>query len=110
MRYIWQHIQTILENYTGGIPLSKYLKNYFRLHPKLGSRDRKILSDMAYSWYRASKALPEDVVFEKRMQACLLLSQTNTLQSHQFVPADWPGKDSPALKERVAFLSEKGIA
>jgi 16S rRNA (cytosine967-C5)-methyltransferase len=57
MRYIWQHIQLILESYHGEVPLAHFLKNYFGRHPKLGSRDRKILSAMAYSWYRCSKGV-----------------------------------------------------
>src|SRR5690554_3178735 len=101
MRYIWQHIQTILENYTGGVPLSHFLKNYFKLHPKLGSRDRKILSDMAYSWYRCSKALREDLPLEQRMQACLYLCVTNTPQTRQFIPADWSAKESSDVGDRM---------
>ncbi len=55
MRYIWQHIKSIIESYDGSLPLAHYLKNYFKQYPKLGSRDRKVLSAMAYSWYRAKK-------------------------------------------------------
>lgn len=57
MRYIGQHIKTIIEQYKGDIPLAHYLKNYFRQHPILGSRDRKILNAMAYSWYRCNKGI-----------------------------------------------------
>ena len=109
MRYIWQHIQTILQNYTGGIPLSHFLKHYFRLHPKLGSRDRKILSDMAYSWYRASKAVPDSVPFEQRMRACLFLSEANTPQSRQFLPAEWSAATSADVAERIALVKESGL-
>jgi 16S rRNA (cytosine967-C5)-methyltransferase len=52
MRYITVHIEAILENYKGELPLAHFLKNYFRQHPILGSRDRRILTTLAYSWFR----------------------------------------------------------
>ncbi|MCW3121262.1 MAG: methyltransferase protein [Flavipsychrobacter sp.] len=67
MRYILQHIQTITETYKGNIPLSHFLKNYFRHYPILGSRDRKILSAMAYSWYRIAKGVDNDTVLQGMM-------------------------------------------
>ena len=60
MRYIGQHIKAIIEQYRGEVPLAHFLKNYFRQYPILGSRDRKILSALAYSWYRCAKGLSND--------------------------------------------------
>lgn len=57
MRYLSQHIAAIIDSYSGNVPLAHFLKNYFRQYPKLGSRDRKILSALAYSWYRVSKGI-----------------------------------------------------
>ncbi len=57
MRYIWQHITAIIEKYDGSIPLAHFLKSYFKQFPILGSRDRKILSALAYSYYRCSKGI-----------------------------------------------------
>ncbi len=55
MRSIRRHIQTIIETYDGHVPLAHFLKNYFRQNPVLGSRDRKMLSAMAYAYYRSAK-------------------------------------------------------
>jgi len=57
MRYIRQHIQAIIENYKGDLPLAHFLKNYFKQYPILGSRDRKILSALSYNWYRCSHGI-----------------------------------------------------
>ncbi len=72
MRYIWQHIQSIIDTYNGSVPLTHFLKNFCKQYPKLGSRDRRVLSDLAYSWYRCSKGV-EDFPFEQKMQLCLQL-------------------------------------
>jgi len=55
MKYLGQHIKTIIATYNGSIPLAHFLKGYFRQYPILGSRDRKILSTLAYTYYRIGK-------------------------------------------------------
>ena len=60
MRYLGQHIKSIIREYKGELPLAHFLKNYFRQYPVLGSRDRKILSALAYSWYRCEKGMSKD--------------------------------------------------
>lgn len=77
MHYIWQHIESIISSYDGAVPLVHFLKNYYRQYPKLGSRDRKMLNEMAYSWYRCSKALDETLPLKEKMATCLGLCDTN---------------------------------
>jgi 16S rRNA (cytosine967-C5)-methyltransferase len=57
MRYIHQHISHIITHYKGEMPLANFLKFYFKKHPILGSRDRKMISEMAYCFYRCAKGL-----------------------------------------------------
>ncbi len=71
MRYLLQHIRTITDSYDGSLPLSHYLKNHFRQYPILGSRDRKQLSAMAYSWYRCSNGILSAASFEERLAYAL---------------------------------------
>jgi 16S rRNA (cytosine967-C5)-methyltransferase len=88
LRYIYQHIQTITANYDGSLPLTHYLKQYFRQHPKLGSRDRKALSQMAYCYYRTHKGLGLHLTFEETIQAALLLCNSNEKYIQPFLPQD----------------------
>ncbi len=73
MRYIWQHIVTILEQYNGSTPLPIFLKEYYKNHKKLGSRDRRILNEMVYSYYRCAKGLPKDMPINEQVATCLRL-------------------------------------
>ncbi len=59
MNYLWQHLEDILQAYDGRLPLHHFLKSYFKGHPKLGSRDRRGLSDAVYAWYRVGKAVSD---------------------------------------------------
>lgn len=78
MRYIHQHIGTILNLYKGDMPLANFLKFYFKKHPILGSRDRKILSEMAYCYYRCGKGLgPQTLSTPEKIDLSLLLSDSN---------------------------------
>lgn len=88
MRYIWQHIQTITDSYNGSVPLAHYLKGYLKQHPKLGSRDRRIISEMAYSWYRASKGLSASLDFEEKMRQCLKLCRASSKHIETFLPLE----------------------
>lgn len=75
MRYLWQHIATIISDYKGSIPLSVFLKTYYKQQPKLGSRDRKVLGNMAYSYYRCAKGLPNigSIGIKVTIKQCLSL-------------------------------------
>ena len=85
MRYLWQHIKAIIETYDGSLPLAHFLKGYFKQYPILGSRDRKTLSAMAYSWYRCRKGIrslelgigangfAQDHTFVAQVMACMKL-------------------------------------
>lgn len=109
MRYIWQHIETLLQ-YDGRLPLTHYLKNHFRQHPKLGSRDRKLLSAMIYSYYRCRKALHmPDASQEDIIRTAVFLCNTPEKHTAAFFP-DFPeGILSATTAEKIEFLKEKGI-
>jgi 16S rRNA (cytosine967-C5)-methyltransferase len=58
MTFILRSIEEIIQNYLGEIPLAHYLKAYFKTHPKLGSRDRKAISEAVYIYYRTANFFP----------------------------------------------------
>ncbi len=42
----------IIKEYNGGVPFIQYLKTYFRKFPKYGSRDRRLIADLCYGYFR----------------------------------------------------------
>lgn len=60
LQFIIHHIETIISEYEGHPPLSIYLKEYFKKHGKLGSRDRKAISEAAYIYYRCAAFQPDE--------------------------------------------------
>jgi 16S rRNA (cytosine967-C5)-methyltransferase len=87
--------QNIINNYTQQkgeyLPLAVYLKNYFKKFPKAGSRDRKIISQLIFDYFRlGNSASPLSL----REQICLghfvcehtnnpLSTYLNTIINHQ---------------------------
>lgn len=107
MRYLWKDIRTIVDAYEGNLPLAHYLKNYFKLNHRLGSRDRKMLSEMTYSWYRCSKGmdLPD---FERKLSACLFLC-SQLSHTRLFLPEEWHTAFADSNTDRLAWLETRGI-
>lgn len=76
MRYIWQHIEDIIKSYDGSLPLSHFLRKYYKQFPKLGSRDRKMLSEMTYSWYRCGKTIDKSLTLDEQITTAIRLCKT----------------------------------
>lgn len=55
MSFFVQHIQRILDTYEGHPPLSLFLRQYFKSYPKLGSRDRRALSEATFIYFRCRR-------------------------------------------------------
>jgi len=62
--------EEIIRQYDGSIPFASWLKNYFRQHKKFGSKDRKLVSDLCFCFYRTGKLFDSETV-----QNRLLLAQ-----------------------------------
>ncbi|MBS1690220.1 MAG: RsmB/NOP family class I SAM-dependent RNA methyltransferase, partial [Bacteroidetes bacterium] len=78
-------------------------------YPKLGSRDRKLLSEMAYSWYRCTKGWDEGMEFDKKIDACLFLCSTQEKLTKYILPEDWAFSATLSIAERLEFLEKQGI-
>ena len=70
----------LLSAYKGDTPFHLYLKQFFSLHKKYGSRDRRHISSLCYNYFRMGKALPDLAVLDKIILDLYLIStQPNTL-------------------------------
>jgi len=55
----------IIENYRLDQPFSRYLKDFFKTHPQMGSRDRKQAASFSYNYFRTGKALADCRLIER---------------------------------------------
>ncbi len=64
----------IIEDYDGRVPLSAWLKDFYRVNKQMGSRDRKTVSEMVYGFYRLGNN--EFSSIEERIKAFINISDS----------------------------------
>lgn len=110
MRYIHQHIGTIIQRYRGEMPLANFLKFYFKKNPILGSRDRKMISEMAYSYYRCAKGLiPTDLSVAEKIDASLLLAESAASHIDKILPDSLRSFYGDSFENNLGVLKKQGI-
>lgn len=109
MNPILQHSYHIIDNYQGREPLANFLKAFFKLHSKLGSRDRKIISDIVYSYYRCAKSF-DAAAIEKEEIIRISYGLCGKFQAwaQKFIPHYFE-KDGLSFEEKLQVLKEKNI-
>lgn len=107
MRALWRNLQHLIQTYRGERPLVEFLKGYFKQNSRLGSRDRKVITEAVFSWYRAAGGFSDALSFEEKMKACIRLCGTEPKLS-MLLPdaAFFPEK---ALGERLKSAQAEGF-
>jgi 16S rRNA (cytosine967-C5)-methyltransferase len=95
---------TILNQYQGLQPFGIFLKDFFRQHKKYGSKDRKSISHLCYSYFRTGKALlPLSV--EERVVAGLFLCTTMPNEVLEQLKPAWNEQASLSAAEKCSLLN-----
>lgn len=111
--YISSHLQTatqLLKDYTGHPPFHQYLKNFFKENKKYGSKDRKYITQLCYSYYRVGQALPNDFSTQ-RFAAGILLTSTEPNAIIEYLQPSWnvffKEKNISSINEQLNFLQKE---
>ncbi len=97
MSYIHKHIlvvEKLINGYKSSLPFSVYLKDYFSKNKKHGSKDRKSITHIAYTYFRLGNGIA-DKDFNTRMLVAIYLSNDKMpIYAAELVAAsfinDWP--------------------
>lgn len=68
----------IITGYAGAEPLANFLKKFFAANKKIGSKDRKHITQLCYCWYRAARLLPQPITTEGLAAAVFICTQQPT--------------------------------
>jgi 16S rRNA (cytosine967-C5)-methyltransferase len=101
-----QYALRILAAYTGDIPLHNWLKHFFRENPQMGSRDRKQVSEMLYSFFRLGHTL-RNIPAEERILAGLFLTNQKQEQILQHLHPEWHGQMEKPMEEKLEIISNR---
>jgi len=94
--------KTILGEYDGSIPFAAWLKQHFKSHKKFGSRDRKIVSNLCYSYFRLGKLFNEKSVEDRLIRAQFLCHDDSELIKE--LKPEWGGHLTKSIDEKLNLL------
>ena len=92
----------IIRLYDGAIPLAAWLKNYFRQYKKFGSKDRKLISDLCFCYYRLGPAFKAETTEEQLMIGQFLCHEKSG--AIQTLRPEWAAKANSSLQEKLSLL------
>jgi 16S rRNA (cytosine967-C5)-methyltransferase len=98
-----RHAAAIIAAYKGDQPLHIWLKGFFRDNKQMGSKDRKLLSNMVYGFYRLGHAVRELPVGERILTGLFLCNDAPGELLNYFRPR-WNEKATLPPEEKIAFL------
>jgi len=92
--------QKLIKAYPSGMPFSLYLKNFFSTEKKFGSKDRKMISNLCYHYFRCYYLFDENINLEDKIIQSVFLCEQE--------PNDFLAFFEPALNEKITLqLNEK---
>lgn len=97
-----QSAKEILQQYRGDLPFAAWLKNFFRQYKKYGSRDRKLIADLCFCYFRLGKAFSNQPLEER-----LLIGQFLCHEDSIFIrelKKEWSEKASLSASDKLDFL------
>jgi len=94
---------SILSLYNGKEPFALYIKKFFKQQSKYGSRDRKIISDLCFGYFRMGKS-SESYPMEERIQVGFYLTHTaDNGYLNSFQP-EWVSTINSSMADKFIFL------
>jgi len=93
----------VISVYQGDVPLHAWLKEYFRENKQMGSRDRKLLSTLVYSFYRLGHAV-KNLPPKERILAGLYLCNEQPHEFLEYFSPEYNEKMALPLDEKIAFF------
>ena len=96
--------KSIIQLYDGSIPLTSWLKQFFKRNKKFGSNDRKQISHACYCFYRLGNGFKNLDIEERFLTALFLCSDVSNKILEELKP-EWNQIISLPLFEKIKRLS-----
>lgn len=101
--------KTILQDYDGTLPFAAWIKQFFKAHKKYGSKDRREITHLCYSYFRLGSAFEMEPAEERMLLGVFLSSSENSFVLSELKP-DWNQGIHRPLTEKIHLLkAEKEV-
>jgi 16S rRNA (cytosine967-C5)-methyltransferase len=94
---------SLIQQYKGVMPLASYLRQYFALNKKHGSKDRKFISHLCYCFYRLGGSLNEMEV-EERLKIAVFLCNDEAGDWDSLFDELWLINWDKDINKRIEFI------
>lgn len=114
MKY-FSHLNTatqLIEQFHGQEPLHHFLKKFFGQHKKFGSKDRKRISHLCYTFYRVGRAFPGEIkhrsteTIQEIILAGLFLCSNTSDELLGIMRPSWNEKINVSIHEKEDIVNE----
>ena len=100
------YASSILTAYNGAEPFHLYLKKYFSVHKKHGSRDRKYITSLCYNFFRLGFGAADNSGIEDKLLLATFLLENKPSSLLQSLSPDWDEKIHLSLHEKLLITEE----
>jgi 16S rRNA (cytosine967-C5)-methyltransferase len=105
-RYL-QYAASILTSYKGSESFHLFLKKYFSLNKKHGSRDRKLISSLCYNYFRLGYGGSQQTGFREKLLLSSFLCETNPSLLPGFFKPEWNASVQLSLYEKLKVAEKE---
>jgi 16S rRNA (cytosine967-C5)-methyltransferase len=96
----------VIDAYSGDKPLHVWFREFFRANPQMGSRDRKLVSEMVYCFYRLGHSI-KNIPVADRILAGMFLCNEKSLESLEYLHPEWNALIGKPLEDKISLLQKK---
>ncbi len=96
----------LLETYKATEPFSSFIKKYFSLHKKFGSRDRKHIAHLCYCFFRLGKSL-KNVSIHERLGIALFLCNEKPHDVLEYLNPELNAQATLSIVEKIQTVKEQ---
>lgn len=95
----------LVKEYAGVVPFSAFIKHFFSEHKKFGSKDRKAITALCYSYFRLGQSV-RSTGDEDRMKTAIFLCNPAVEGGPEILPQNLAEKIRLPVDEKIKFLSD----
>jgi 16S rRNA (cytosine967-C5)-methyltransferase len=98
---------SVISSYTGNEPFHLYLKKYFSLNKKHGSRDRKLISSLCYNYFRLGVGVSNEAGTNEKLLLSSFLCEADAHLLTDFFNVEWKTSAQSTLAGKLAVVKNE---
>lgn len=104
-RYL-DYARALLENYNAREPFHLFLKKYFSLNKRHGSKDRRIISSLCYDYFRLGAAVSSRISITQKLLLSVFLVENKPSRILKDLEPSWNEMIENPLPEKVSMVKD----